>query len=276
MNQKDLFPYFIDKTMVNSYRVALSELKLLREVRAGWIEDLRSYKRMKRDLKRICDASTEGQLKHRRLLKKFEANENDIKQCEEFKNIDFNIRRWEARLVSAKSAINDSRGCNKKPLRFFSGIKFGQPSEWGVKIFCRPMDEAGHRIFAAENQKHEKESHDKGFLFVISPDRIKILEIEYFGDWQECDVDEFSHQWLPTRVETIGPSSEEQVKAFKIFKQLVSDAEKINGFPITDERHDSILSKPNFRRLLIRILNSKYFVGADQNYNRRREQSCTS
>ena len=83
------------------------------------------------------------------------------------------------RLDSAKSAINDSRRCNKKPLRFFTGIKIGQPSEWNVRIHCHPIDEAGHRIYAAENKKHERENHDKGFLFVISPDRIKILEIKY-------------------------------------------------------------------------------------------------
>jgi len=257
MNQIDLFPYLIDQLVVDNYRVSLSELKLLREAKAERIEERKAYKRTKRDQKRIIDASTETQFKRRRFLKKFEAIENDIQQ--EFKDIDLYIKIWETRLDSAKSAINDSRRCNKKPLRFFTGIKNGQPSEWNVRIHCHPIDEAGHRIYAAENKKHERENHDKGFLFVISPDRIKILEIKYFGDWQENDVCEVFQQWLPVRVETIGLSNEEQVKAFKIFKKLVSDTEKINGFPITDERHDSILSKPNFRRLLIRILNSKYF-----------------
>ncbi|MBT5220874.1 MAG: hypothetical protein HOM16_15530 [Woeseia sp.] len=121
MNQIDLFPYLIDQLVVDNYRVALSELKRLREAKAKRIEDRKAYKRTKRDQKRIIDASTERQFERRRLLKKFEANENDIQQ--EFKGIDLYIKKWGERLDSAKSAINDSRRCNKKPLRFFTGIK---------------------------------------------------------------------------------------------------------------------------------------------------------
>tara|TARA_B100000035_G_scaffold158034_1_gene134737 strand:+ start:7766 stop:7918 length:153 start_codon:yes stop_codon:yes gene_type:complete len=47
-----------------------------------------------------------------------------------------------------------------------------------------------------------------------------------------------------------------------MFKGLVVECEKINGFPITDERQD-FFSKPEFRRLLIRILNSKKYLSID-------------
>lgn len=86
MNQIDLFPNLIDQLVVDNYRVALSELKRLREAKAERIEDRKAYKRTKRDQKRIIDASTERQFERRRLLKKFETNENDIQQ--EFKDID--------------------------------------------------------------------------------------------------------------------------------------------------------------------------------------------
>ena len=90
MNQIDLFPYLIDQLVVDNYRVALSELKRLREAKAERIEGRKAYKRTKRDQKRIIDASTERQFERRRLLKKFEANENDIQQ--EFKDIDLYIK----------------------------------------------------------------------------------------------------------------------------------------------------------------------------------------
>ena len=181
-NQIDLFPYFIDQRVVDNYRVVLRELKLLREAKATFIQDLKAIKRMKLRGKRI---SNDKEFERRRFLKDCEAGENYIKQCEEFKNIDLNISKFEKRRDYVKSEINDSRRCNKKPLRFFTGMKVGQSSEWNFKIHCRPIDEAGHRIYAAENQKYERENHDKGFLFMLSPDRIKILEIKYFGDWQK-------------------------------------------------------------------------------------------
>ena len=67
----------------------------------------------------------------------------------------------------------------------------------------------------------------------------------------------------PTRVTMLERArtdalSDEQKKAFKIFKELLADTEQINGFSIMDKSH-RINSQPEFRSLLIRILNSNQF-----------------
>ena len=111
------------------------------------------------------------------------------------------------------------------------------------------------KIFDASN-------HDKSFLFVNLSGNIKITQIHYFGRWEEYEFCGAPHcAWAPV-IKDISSSKEEQRRAFQIFKGLVVECEKINGFPIMDERHD-LFSKPEFRRLLIRILNSKKYLSID-------------
>ena len=61
---------------------------------------------------------------------------------------------------------------------------------------------------------------------------------------------------MPAETAYPGLSSVEQRAAFKEFKELMEDAEAINGFPIYDERHRT--DRPIIRQLLVRINNSKF------------------
>ena len=95
-------------------------------------------------------------------------------------------------------------------------------------------------------------------IFKIWEGGVKILAIHYFGKWSEYEFCDAPHAaWAP-EVEKVGLTNQEQERAFTLFKQLVADTEEINGFPITDNRHE-LYFQPEFRGLLIRILNSKIY-----------------
>ena len=166
-----------------------------------------------------------------------------------------------------------------KPLRHFRGIRVSQSSlvslsrkhkdgddlkkaivesEKDLKICCSPYDEQGESIYCEEEDIFERKNHDKNFLFKILEGGVKILEIHYFGKWSEYEFCDAPHAaWAP-EVEKVGLTNQEQERAFTLFKQLVADTEEINGFPITDNRHE-LYFQPEFRGLLIRILNSKIY-----------------
>ena len=166
-----------------------------------------------------------------------------------------------------------------KPLRHFRGIGVSQSSlvslsrkhkdgddlkkaivesEKDLKICCSPYDEQGESIYCEEDDIFERKNHDKSFLFKIWEGGVKILEIHYFGKWSEYEFCDAPHAaWAP-EVEKVGLTNQEQERAFTLFKQLVADTEEINGFPITDNRHE-LYFQPEFRGLLIRILNSKIY-----------------
>ena len=166
-----------------------------------------------------------------------------------------------------------------KPLRHFRGIRVSQSSisslsrknksggdlkkaihesEKDLKICCSPYNEQGESIYCEEDDIFERKNHDKNFLFKILEGGVKILEIHYFGKWSEYEFCDAPHAaWVP-EVEKIGLINQEQERGFILFKQMVADTEEINGFPITDNRHE-LYSQPEFRSLLVRILNSKIY-----------------
>ena len=162
-----------------------------------------------------------------------------------------------------------------KPLRHFTGIRvyktyseFNEASikldidnlgEDGknLKISCNPFDEKGNRI--SQTNIHEENNDEKAFLFRIWNGGVYLLEIHHFGKLVKYEFCESIHEaWVP-EIDVIDLSEESQTKAFKIFKRLLDKTEKINGFPITDERHE-IFSQPEFRSLLLRILNSSRYL----------------
>ena len=162
-----------------------------------------------------------------------------------------------------------------KPLRYFTGRRvyktyseFNEASikldidnlgEDGknLKISCSLHDEKGNRI--SETNIHEENNDEKGFLFRIWNSDVYLLEIHHFGKLVQYEFCEALHEaWVP-EIEVIDLSEESQIRGFKIFKRLLDKTEKINGFPITDERHE-IFSQPEFRSLLVRILNSNKYL----------------
>jgi len=162
-----------------------------------------------------------------------------------------------------------------KPLRHFSGIRvyktYPEFNEASIKldfdnlgadgknfkISCNPYDEEGNRIF--QTNILDDNNDEKGFLFRIFNGGVYLLEIHYFGKLVEYEFCEAIHEgWVP-EIEVIDLSEESQTKGFTIFKRLLEKTEKINGFPITDERHE-IFSQPEFRSLLLRILNSSKYL----------------
>ena len=162
-----------------------------------------------------------------------------------------------------------------KPLRHFSGMRvyqtypeFNEASikldienlgEDGknLKISCSLHDEEGNRISGTNT--HEENKDEKSFLFRIFNGSVYILEIHHFGKLVEYEFCESIHEaWVP-EIEAIDLSEESQIKGFKVFKRLLNKTEKINGFKITDDRHE-IFSKPEFRSLLLRILNSSKYL----------------
>ena len=148
------------------------------------------------------------------------------------------------------------------PLRDFHGIEVIKDSEKYLKVCCGLHDKDGESIELECDDVYDRSNHDKSFLFVNLPDDIKITQIHYFGRWEEYEFCSAPHYaWVPI-IKDIDSSKEEQRRAFQMFKGLVVECEKINGFPILDERHD-LFSKPEFRRLLIRILNSKKYLSID-------------
>tara|TARA_B100000427_G_scaffold329223_1_gene344553 strand:+ start:267 stop:785 length:519 start_codon:yes stop_codon:yes gene_type:complete len=166
-----------------------------------------------------------------------------------------------------------------KPLRHFRGIRVSQSSlvslsrkhkdgddlkkaivesEKDLKICCSPYDESGECIYTKEENIFDRGNHDKSFLFKVWGSGVKIMEIHYFGKWHEYEFCEAPHSaWAP-ETEKVGLTNQEQERAFTLFKQLVADTEEVNGFPITDNRHE-LYFQPEFRGLLIRILNSKIY-----------------
>ncbi len=151
----------------------------------------------------------------------------------------------------------------KKPLRHFHGIGVYRSDlenyEGDLKICCSPYDKNGKSIEVDEDKIFDVTNHDKSFLFENFSGNIKINQIHYFGRWEEYISCGAPHcAWVPI-IKDIDSTKEEQRKAFQMFKDLIVECEKINGFPITDERHD-LFSKPKYRRLLIRILNSKKYL----------------
>ena len=169
-----------------------------------------------------------------------------------------------------------------KPLRHFHGIRVSQTSyktllkkhkteeemliglaesESDLKICCDPSDESGKKIAVEEDCIYERSNHDKSFLFKVWNSGLLITEIHYFGRLEEYEFCGAPHvAWAP-EIENIDLTKEAQKRAFRIFKDLLNDTEKINGFPITVQRH-RVFSQPQFRSLLIRILNSNKFQNA--------------
>ncbi|MEL1224997.1 MAG: hypothetical protein VW522_12200 [Candidatus Neomarinimicrobiota bacterium] len=162
-----------------------------------------------------------------------------------------------------------------KPLRHFSGMRvyktypeFNEASikldidnlgEDGknLKISCSLHDEGGNRI--SETNIHKDNNDEKGFLFRIWNGGVYLLEIHHFGKLVKYEFCESIHEaWVP-EIEAIDLLEESQTKGFTIFKRLLDKTEKINGFPITDERHE-VFYKPEFRSLLLRILNSSKYL----------------
>ena len=162
-----------------------------------------------------------------------------------------------------------------KPLRHFSGMRvyktypeFNEASikldidnlgEDGknLKIICNPFDEEGNKIY--QTDIHGENNDEKGFLFRIWNGDVYLLEIHHFGKLVKYEFCEAIHEgWVP-EIEAIDLSEESQTKGFTIFKRLLDKTEKINGFPITDERHE-VFSQPEFRSLLVRILNSNKYL----------------
>ena len=154
-----------------------------------------------------------------------------------------------------KLKFNGGNIRTKNPLRHFHGI-----GVWRSDLDTH--DKNGKSIQVDEDKIFDVSNHDKSFLFVNLLGNIKISQIHYFGRWEEYISCGAPHcAWAPV-IKDISSSNEEQQRAFQMFKDLVVECEKINGFPITDERHD-LFSKPEFRRLLIRILNSKKYLSID-------------
>lgn len=166
-----------------------------------------------------------------------------------------------------------------KPLRHFQGIRVSQSSlvslshkhkdgndlkkaivesESDLKVCCSPYDKSGECVYPKEENIFDRTNHDKSFLFKTWSGGVKIMEIHYFGKWHEYEFSGAQHSaWAP-EIEKVGLTNQEQERAFFLFKQLVTDTEEINGFPITDYRH-ILYSQPEFRSLLIRILNSRIY-----------------
>ena len=166
-----------------------------------------------------------------------------------------------------------------RPLRDFHGIRVSQStiksihkknkiseditkaifsSESDLKVCCSPHDKTGKIITLDCDDIYERSNHDRSFLFKVWKGQAIILEIHHFGKWTEYEFCGAIHSsWVP-EVEKIALEKDEQKKAFKVFKELLADTEQINGFSIMDKRH-RINSQPEFRSLLIRILNSNQF-----------------
>ena len=144
------------------------------------------------------------------------------------------------------------------PLRDFHGISVRSGSGYNLKICCSPHDKTGNSIKVDYDDIYNRSNHDKSFVFGDLEGQLIILEIHYFGKWEEYEFCEAMHVgWVP-EIEKIGLEKDEQMKAFNIFKELLADTEQINEFSIMDKRH-KIYSQPEFRSLLIRILNSNQF-----------------
>ena len=165
------------------------------------------------------------------------------------------------------------------PLRYFSGVRVSQTylksilkknktsegimeainsSEKDLRISCTPHDENGKHISLNFDDIYDRRDHEKSFLFRVYENKILILEMHHSYHWQEWEDWHGPTASYAPIIDKVSLKKEEQKKVFKIFKELVEDTEKINGFSIMDKRH-SIYSKPEFRSLLIRILNSNQF-----------------
>tara|TARA_Y100000768_G_scaffold319108_1_gene254710 strand:+ start:58 stop:552 length:495 start_codon:yes stop_codon:yes gene_type:complete len=145
------------------------------------------------------------------------------------------------------------------PLRDFHGIEVIKDSEKYLKVCCSLHDKDGESIELECDDVYDRSNHDKSFLFSTLEGQVIILEILHYGKWHEYEFLGASHVgWIPAEVEKIGLKKDEQKRAFNVFKELLLDTQKINGFSIIDKRH-SIHSEPEFRSLIIRILNSKQF-----------------
>ena len=145
------------------------------------------------------------------------------------------------------------------PLRDFHGIEVIKDSEKYLKVCCGLNDKDGESVNLECDDVYDRSNHDKSFLFTTLERQVKIIEILHYGKWHEYEFCGALHVgWIPAEVEKIGLKKDEQKRAFEVFKELLLDTEKINGFSIMDKRH-SIHSKPEFRSLIIRILNSKQF-----------------
>ena len=86
-------------------------------------------------------------------------------------------------------------------------------------------------------------------MFILKKDIYGVLEEYYFCDALHTAI-------VPAESIDIGITNAEQRAAFKEFKELMEDAEAINGFTIHDARHQT--DRPIIRQLLVRINNSKF------------------
>ena len=124
-------------------------------------------------------------------------------------------------------------------------------------IVCQTNDTEGNQEDIDLTKIHERSHHFKSFLFKVFNGKVFIVRKNIFGVLEEysfCDSPHYA--FVPAESVNIGVSNTEQRAAFKEFKELMEDAEAINGFPIYDERHH--IDRPIIRQLLVRINNSKF------------------
>ncbi len=125
------------------------------------------------------------------------------------------------------------------------------------RVVCELNDEEGNREEFDLSKMHERSHHFKSFLFKVFNGKVFIIEIDILGILEKyyfCDAPHYGY--VPAETTYPGLSSTEQRAAFKEFKELMEDAEAINGFPIYDERHHT--RQPEIRHLLVRINNSQF------------------
>ena len=125
------------------------------------------------------------------------------------------------------------------------------------KIVCDTYDEEGNQEGLDLTNMHDRSHHFKSFLFKVCNGKVFILKKDIYGVLSEyyfCDA--LHTAIVPAESIEIGITNAEQRAAFKEFKELMEDAEAINGFPIHDARHQT--DRPIIRQLLVRINNSKF------------------
>ncbi len=125
------------------------------------------------------------------------------------------------------------------------------------RVVCEINDEEGNQEDFDLSKMHERSHHFKSFLFKVYNGKVFIIEKQILGILEKyyfCDSPHYG--FVPAETTYPGLSSVEQRAAFKEFKELMEDAEAINGFPIYNERHHT--DRPIIRQLLVRINNSNF------------------
>ena len=158
---------------------------------------------------------------------------------------------------------------NNKPLRYITAFSVGTR---GMKDFKKGMAyeeirkkamlncdyKIGCIAFTSDgdpeeldiSKAEEPNFHNKIFRFRNVGKKVIIIEKIIYRASNGLDfLDEEKIQ--------IGSTKKEQVTAFEDFYSLIKDAEQINGFPLTHQKHSSRLAEPEYARLLIKIFNQR-------------------